>query len=108
MPALPTMTKMTTSFRFVRIAPAVLLASTAMLMTGCQSTKNLFANYDNGSLDYQDSKLLDPIRLPAQQETQPFVPFYPTINLGDSVIDVKNTSGKQYQLPTPSQYPTNP
>lgn len=93
--------------RSVRTAAVVLLAGTAMLMTGCQSTKNLFAKYDNGSLEYQNSKLLSPIRLPAEQETQPFVPFYPTIDLGDSPIDIKNASGKQYQLPMPNQNPTH-
>ena len=99
---------MPTLFHFIRTASIVLLASIAMLVTGCQSTKNLFAQYDNGSLDYQNSKLLAPIHLPVEQETQPFVPLYPIIDLGDSTIDVKNASGKQYQLPTPSQDLTSP
>lgn len=94
-------------FRTARIMSLILLASIAMLMTGCQSAKNLFAQYDNGSLDYQNSQLLAPIHLPAEQETNPFMPLYPTIDLGDSPIDVKNTAGKQYQLPMPNHTPSN-
>lgn len=70
-------------------------------LTGCQNIKGVFAKRDNGSLDYTHAKKLDPIRLPAEQETMPFVPLYQVPNVSGEGTTMTDTSGKQYQLPTP-------
>lgn len=74
-----------------------------MLLTGCQSIKNVLGKRDNGSLDYLHATKLDPIRLPAQQQTAPFVPLYEVPTVSGEVIPSTNDSGKQYQLPRPPQ-----
>ncbi|UNU74188.1 hypothetical protein LU293_04660 [Moraxella nasovis] len=73
----------------------------SLVLTGCSATKNLLAKRSDGSLDYQSSQKLDPIKLPADQVTGNFIPLYPTVELGDNQLDLKNSSGKQYQLPAP-------
>lgn len=72
-----------------------------MLLTGCQSIKNVLGKRDNGSLDYLQSSKLDPIRLPANQESAPFVPLYEVPSVTGEVTPMTNESGKQYQLPKP-------
>lgn len=83
-----------------------LLASIVMvglLISGCSSIKNTFGKRDNGSLDYRNSQLLDPIQIPVEKQTQLFTPLYPTVRAGKSPIKVTNESGKQYQLPEPQR-----
>jgi len=74
-----------------------------LVLSGCQATKELFGKRDNGSLEYQQSKKLAPLELPAAQETAPFVPLYPTPNVGANTLKLENESGKQYQLPKPQR-----
>ncbi|WP_296238306.1 hypothetical protein [Psychrobacter sp. UBA5136] len=96
---------MTVSSNPVKIFPmlmTVVLGSTFVL-SGCQATKELFGKRDNGSLEYQQSKKLAPLELPAAQETAPFVPLYPTPNVGANTLKLENESGKQYRLPKPQR-----
>lgn len=86
---------------------AVILGSTVVL-SGCQTAKGWLGQRDNGSLDYQDSKKLAPVQLPAAQETAAFVPLYPTPNVGANTLNLQNEAGKQYQLPKPERAVTTP
>jgi len=81
---------------------AVIMSST-MLLSGCQTVKGWIAKRDNGSLDYQSSKKLAPLELPANQETAAFVPLYPTPNVGANTLNLQNAAKKQYQLPKPER-----
>ena len=80
----------------------VVLANT-LVLSGCQATKDFIGKRDNGSLEYQQSKKLAPLELPAAQETAPFVPLYPTPNAGGNTLTLQNEAGKQYQLPKPQR-----
>lgn len=79
------------------------IAITSLFLSGCSTIKGVFGKRDNGSLDYQSSNLLAPIQIPSDKQTQPFTPLYPTIDLGDSKINMTNEAGKQYQLPAPKR-----
>ena len=96
---------MTPSFKLAKPMTALmtLAISSTLVLTGCQATKGLFSKRDNGSLDYQNSKKLAPLTLPADQETAPFVPLYPTPNVGVNTLELTNESGKQYKLPRPER-----
>lgn len=85
------------------LAMSSLLLSASVLLGGCQATKGWLSKYDDGSLNYQSSKKLDPIKLPANQETANFTPLYPTPKLGVNTLNLKNAAGKQYQLPKPER-----
>lgn len=100
-----TISSKTVSSTTAKLFPVMLtlvLGSTVVL-SGCQSTKNLLGKRDNGSLKYQESKKLAPIELPANRETAPFVPLYPTPNAGANTLTLQNESGSQYQLPKPQR-----
>ncbi|MGP9543943.1 hypothetical protein ACT3QR_02915 [Psychrobacter sp. AOP7-B1-25] len=92
-----------------KLFPAMLtlVLSSALVLSGCQVTKDLLGKRDNGSLDYQQSKKLAPIELPAAQETAPFVPLYSTPNAGANTLKLQNESGNQYQLPKPQRTVSN-
>lgn len=96
---------MTPSFKLLKpmMTLLTLAISSTLVLTGCQATKGLFSKRDNGSLDYQQSKKLEPLVLPSDQETAPFVPLYPTPNRGVNTLELTNESGKQYQLPRPER-----
>lgn len=79
----------------------VIGASSLAVLSGCQATKGAFGKIDDGSLAYQKSEKLDPIELPVEQETAPFVPLYPTPAVGVNTLDLENESGKRYELPAP-------
>lgn len=81
------------------IITAILLAS--VTLTGCSTVKGLLGKRDNGSLDYQQSQKLDPIKLPEGQATAEFTPLYPTPTVGKNTLELTNESGSQYQLPAP-------
>ena len=86
---------------------AIIAASSVAFLSGCQATKGAFGKIGDGSLAYQKAEKLDPIQLPADQETAPFVPLYPTPAVGVNTLDVENESGKRYELPAPHrQVPT--
>lgn len=72
-----------------------------VLLTGCQNIKNVLGKRDDGSLDYVSATKLDPIRLPANQESAPFVPLYDVPDVAGEIVPSTNESGKQYQLPKP-------
>lgn len=91
-----------TTPKMLRAMLALLLGST-LVLSGCQTAKNLIGKRDNGSLEYQDSKKLVPIQLPAEQDTAAFVPLYPTPNMGVNTLILQNDAGKQYQLPKPER-----
>lgn len=96
---------MKTSFttpKTLSIMLTIVLGSTVVL-SGCQATKSFLGKRDNGSLDYQDSTKLAPIQLPVAQDTVPFVPLYPTPNVGANTLPLQNDAGKQYQLPKPER-----
>ncbi|MGE6326072.1 hypothetical protein ACQKDA_10860 [Psychrobacter sp. NPDC078370] len=92
-----------------KLFPAMLtlVLGSTLVLSGCQATKNLLGKRDNGSLDYQQSKKLAPIELPAAQETAPFVPLYSTPNAGANTLKLQNESGNQYQLPKPQRAVSN-
>ena len=92
-----------------KLFPAILtlVLGSTLVLSGCQATKNLLGKRDNGSLDYQQSKKLAPIELPAAQETAPFVPLYSTPNAGANTLQLQNESGNQYQLPKPQRAVSN-
>ncbi|WP_227511179.1 hypothetical protein [Psychrobacter sp. P11G3] len=92
-----------------KLFPAMLtlVLGSTLVLGGCQATKNLLGKRDNGSLDYQQSKKLAPIELPAAQETAPFVPLYSTPNAGANTLQLQNESGNQYQLPKPQRAVSN-
>ena len=101
---------MTVSSKTANLFPALLtlVLGSTLILSGCQSTKELLGKRDNGSLDYQDSKQLAPIELPATQETAPFVPLYATPDVGGNTLELQNESGKQYQLPKPQRAVSSP
>ncbi|MGO2385925.1 MAG: hypothetical protein ACTH6Z_02230 [Psychrobacter sp.] len=92
-----------------KLFPAMLtlVLGSTLVLSGCQATKDLLGKRDNGSLDYQQSKKLAPIELPAAQETAPFVPLYSTPNAGANTLKLQNESGNQYQLPKPQRAVSN-
>ena len=100
---------MKTSSTTAKIFPTMLtlVLGSTLVLSGCQATKNLLGKRDNGSLDYQQSKKLAPIELPAAQETAPFVPLYSTPNAGANTLTLQNESGNQYQLPKPQRAVSN-
>lgn len=96
---------MNTALTSTKILPAmltVILGSTVVL-SGCQTAKGVIGKRDNGSLDYQSSKKLAPLQLPANQNTAAFVPLYPTPSVGANTLTLQNDAGKQYQLPKPER-----
>lgn len=96
---------MKTSSPTTKIFPAMLtlVLGSTLVLSGCQTAKNLLGKRDNGSLEYQQSKKLAPIELPAAKETAPFVPLYQTPNAGANTLKLQNESGSQYQLPKPQR-----
>ncbi len=86
---------------YKNLAQFSLLAVLALSLSACSTSKNLFGKRDNGSLKYQQSHLLEPIKMPVEQKHRPFVPLYPTIDMGKSSIKLTNEAGKQYRLPKP-------
>lgn len=92
-----------------KLFPAMLtlVLGSTLVLSGCQATKNLLGKRDNGSLDYQQSKKLAPIELPAAQETAPFVSLYSTPNAGANTLKLQNESGNQYELPKPQRAVSN-
>ncbi|WP_227429049.1 hypothetical protein [Psychrobacter sp. I-STPA6b] len=70
-------------------------------LTGCQTTKGWLNKVDNGSLDYVDAKQLEPLKLPEAQQTAPFIPLYPTPNLGENTLPITKEDSKRYELPPP-------
>lgn len=86
---------------FIKIT--ALTVSLVLGLTGCSATKNLLSKRDNGSLNYQSSKKLDPILLPAEQEPVSFIPLYDTPAVKENTLNLSNESGKQYRLPKPPQ-----
>lgn len=105
-----TISSKTVSSTTAKLFPAMLtvVLGSAVVLSGCQSTKNLLGKRDNGSLEYQQSKKLAPIALPADKETAPFVPLYPTPNAGANTLTLQNESGSQYQLPKPQRTVSTP
>lgn len=51
--------------------------------------KGWLGKRDNGSLDYQQSQKLPPIKLPASQASADFVPLYETPAVGQNTLDLK-------------------
>lgn len=70
-------------------------------MMGCSTIKGLTDKWNDGSLDYQKSQKIDPIKLPATQASADFVPLYPTPSVPTNTLILTNETGKQYQLPKP-------
>ncbi|MBF0657419.1 hypothetical protein IPZ60_01555 [Psychrobacter sp. NG25] len=96
---------MNSSSKTTKIFPAMLtlILGSTLVLSGCQATKNLLGKRDNGSLEYQQSKKLAPIELPAAKETAPFVPLYATPDAGANTLKLANESGSQYKLPQPQR-----
>ncbi|PNK61034.1 hypothetical protein [Psychrobacter sp. FDAARGOS_221] len=86
---------------------AVIGISSIAFLSGCQASKGFFGKFNDGSLAYQDSEKLEPLQLPADQETAPFVPLYPTPPVGANTLELENEAGKRFKLPAPyRQVPT--
>ena len=94
-------TSLMTSKTFTTIFTLIL--GSTLVLSGCQSAKGVLGKRDNGSLEYQQSKKLAPLELPVAQDAAPFVPLYPTPNLGKNTLELQNDSGKQYRLPKPER-----
>ena len=96
---------MKSSFTTAKMLPVMLtlVLGSTLVLSGCQSAKGVIGKRDNGSLDYQNSKKLPPLQLPVAQDTAPFVPLYPTPNVGENTLILQNEAGKQYQLPKPER-----
>ncbi len=96
---------MKTSLTIPKMFPATLaiILGSTLALSGCQSIKEVIGKRDNGSLDYQQSQKLAPLQLPADAQTAPFVPLYPTPNVGVNTLNLENESGKQYKLPKPER-----
>ncbi len=96
---------MKTSFKISKTFPATLaiILGSTLVLSGCQSIKEFVGKRDNGSLEYQQSQKLAPLQLPVDADTAPFVPLYPTPNVGENTLELQNESGKQYQLPKPQR-----
>lgn len=75
--------------------------STLTILSGCQASKGLFSKVDDGSLAYQKAEKLEPLELPVEQETAPFIPLYPTPPVGVNTLEIENESGKRFELPPP-------
>lgn len=80
-----------------------LVMMSVVLLTGCQSVKGVLGKRDNGSLDYVHATKLDPIRLPANQASAPFISLYDVPEVAGEITPSTNESGRQYQLPRPPQ-----
>ena len=93
------------SFATPKILPIMLtvVMGSTLVLSGCQATKSFLGKRNNGSLEYQQSQKLTPLQLPADQQTAPFVPLYPTPNVGTNTLILQNDAGKQYQLPKPER-----
>lgn len=96
---------MKTSFTMPKAMPILLsiIMGSTLVLSGCQATKDFIGKRDNGSLEYQQSQKLAPLQLPTDQQTAPFVPLYPTPNVGQNTLVLQNEAGKQYQLPKPER-----
>ena len=96
---------MNTALTSTKILPAMLtvILGSTLVLSGCQTAKGVIGKRDNGSLDYQSSKKLAPLQLPANQNTAAFVPLYPTPSVGANTLTLQNEAGKQYQLPKPER-----
>ena len=93
------------SFTIPKAMPILLsiIMGSTLVLSGCQATKDFIGKRDNGSLEYQQSQKLAPLQLPTDQQTAPFVPLYPTPNVGQNTLVLQNEAGKQYQLPKPER-----
>lgn len=81
---------------------SVLLLSGCLALTGCSTLKGWFGKRDDGSLDYQKSQKLDPIKLPANQATANFSPLYSVpSNAPTNTLDLTDPSNSRYALPKP-------
>lgn len=92
--------------KFVKVATLIL--SSSVILTGCGTLKGWFGKRDNGTLDYQKSQKLDPIKLPANQAHAEFSPLYPTPSASQpNSLTLTNEAGKQYELPKPPKIHPN-
>ena len=93
------------SFTIPKMLPVMLtvVMGSSLVLSGCQSVKGFLGKRDNGSLTYQQSQKLAPLQIPADQQTVPFVPLYPTPSIGTNTLILQNEAGKQYQLPKPER-----
>lgn len=86
----------------------VIGVSSLVALSGCQATKSMFGRVEDGSLAYKNAEKLEPMQLPAETKTAPFIPLYPTPEVGSNTLDLENDSGNRYKLPKPyRQVPTN-
>lgn len=96
---------MKTSLTTPKVLPIMLtvVMGSTLVLSGCQSVKGFLGKRDNGSLEYQQSQKLAPLQVPVTQDTIPFVPLYPTPNVGANTLTLQNDAGKQYRLPKPER-----
>lgn len=79
-----------------------LFLASVLVLSGCSTINGWLGKKDNGSLDYQQSKKLDPIKLPANQPSAAFTPLYPTPNQAPAnTLKLTNESNARYALPKP-------
>lgn len=67
-------------------------------LSGCTTFKQ---NVADSSLDYQKTAKLDPIVLPADAQTLPFIPMYTVPQTGTNTLKLKSDKSKRFELPRP-------
>lgn len=67
------------------------------VLTGCQQTKSLFGS-SVGNVDYATAQKLPPVLLPADQQSDLFVPLYDVPTIATPTPD---EIGHRYDLPRP-------
>ncbi|WP_394260859.1 hypothetical protein [Moraxella boevrei] len=81
-----------------KIAVWVVVSVLSVVVSGCSTFRN---NVGDNSLDYQNTKLLDPIQLPANAQTQAFTPLYQLPSSGQNTLMLENEKGKRFEMPAP-------
>lgn len=80
------------------ISITALTLGLGMTVTGCSTIKQ---SVGDNSLDYTKTRTLEPILLPAEAQTQPFVPLYNVPQSGTNTLKLENDKGKRFELPRP-------
>ena len=74
------------------------LVVVATALSGCTTFKQKVAD---SSLDYQKTTKLNPIVLPADAQTLPFIPLYNVPQAGENTLKLKIDKSKRFVIPRP-------
>lgn len=89
------MTRIFSSFRPLLVTATVL---TLMVTSGCSTFRR---NVADSSLDYQTTRKLAPVNLPADAQTLPFIPMYHVPQTGENTLKLTSDKNKRFELPRP-------